>query len=103
MEWVNPRCANNESAGFIHKLVMTSMSGMLFAMAPQSNAFLPSFFPAISSPVQMPMAICVIESNVSADYGVNKTGALCKFFFRSIFIQHFDMDLAACFIVFHDN
>ena len=40
------------------------MSGILFAIAPQNIACLPSFLPASASPTQAPRTVCVMESNV---------------------------------------
>jgi hypothetical protein len=41
---------------------MKSASGMLWARAPITIAFLPSRFPATSSPIQAPTAMWVNES-----------------------------------------
>ena len=63
MECVNPRCAMMSCVSFNQKVVMKSMSGVLCATAPTSNAFLPSFFPAMASPMQAPRTMWVKESN----------------------------------------
>jgi len=79
------------------------MSGMLAAMAPQSMASLPTFFPAISSPTQIPIAMCVAESNSSGDYRVNVTRTLGELLFAAVFIQNLHVNFVSNFIVLHDD
>ena len=61
-ECVKPRCASKVEVGSIHIDVTKSMSGTLWAAAPQSMAFLPSCFPAKASPIHAPNAMWVMES-----------------------------------------
>lgn len=64
IEWVKPRCAKRLAAVSFHKADKKSISGMLWPKAPKNIALLPSFLPAIASPIQAPTAICVNESMV---------------------------------------
>lgn len=62
MECVNPRWANKLLGVSNHISATTSISGKVCASAPQSMALRPSSLPAITSPMQAPNTMCVIES-----------------------------------------
>ena len=64
IECVNPLCANTLDDGSIHNEKTKSPSGIDWASAPSSKAFLPMRFVAISSPIQAPKAKWVIESKL---------------------------------------
>ena len=57
MECVIPLCATISAESLSQKVVIKSISGRLWATAPNNIAFLPSFFPATASPIQAPNTI----------------------------------------------
>jgi hypothetical protein len=64
-ECVNPLWDNKLEDVFIHRELITSISGILCARAPHIIAFLPSVFPAKASPMQAPRTKWVTESMFS--------------------------------------